>query len=88
MKVRVCFHDRCFDAVDFFSRFYRERSIRRPHLRTRMDPHRGQTVRRGYFYGDENAIVDFKYSSPPRLTWWVDHHTPADAAHFRAEHSA
>jgi hypothetical protein len=39
------------------------------------------------FDGDENAIVDFKYSSDPRLTWWFDHHqsaflTPEDAEIF------
>ena len=40
------------------------------------------------FDGDENAIVDFKYSSDrARITWWFDHHqsaflTPDDAAHF------
>jgi hypothetical protein len=44
------------------------------------------------FDGDENAIVDFKYSSNPKLTWWFDHHqsaflSPEDAAHFRAGHS-
>jgi len=44
------------------------------------------------FDGDENAIVDFKYSSSPRLTWWFDHHqsaflTPADAENFRADRS-
>ncbi len=44
------------------------------------------------FDGDENAIVDFKYSASPRVTWWFDHHqsaflTPADAAHFRNDHS-
>jgi hypothetical protein len=42
--------------------------------------------------GDENAIVDFKYSSSDRLTWWFDHHesaflSPADEAHFRADTS-
>jgi len=25
----------------------------------------------------ENAIVDFKYSASPRLTWWFDHHLSA-----------
>jgi hypothetical protein len=25
----------------------------------------------------ENAIVDFKYSSSPKLTWWFDHHLSA-----------
>src|SRR5260370_31308414 len=39
------------------------------------------------FIGDENAIVDFKYSASPRITWWFDHHlsaflTPADHQHF------
>ena len=42
--------------------------------------------------GDENAIVDFKYAATRKLTWWFDHHqsaflTPADEAHFRADHS-
>ena len=46
----------------------------------------------GVFDGDENAIVDFKYSSDPRLTWWFDHHqsaflTPEDAEHFRRDTS-
>ena len=46
----------------------------------------------GLFDGDENAIVDFKYSTDPRLTWWFDHHqsaflTPEDAEHFRADTS-
>src|SRR5207244_6084179 len=29
------------------------------------------------FDGDENAIVDFKYSPSERLTWWFDHHQSA-----------
>ena len=42
----------------------------------------------GLFDGDENAIVDFKYSNSPKVTWWFDHHqsaflTLADAEHFR-----
>ena len=44
------------------------------------------------FDGDENAIVDFKYSTSPRLTWWFDHHqsaflTPEDERHFRQDQS-
>jgi hypothetical protein len=36
----------------------------------------------------ENAIVDFKYSPSPQVTWWFDHHlsaflTPDDEAKFR-----
>jgi hypothetical protein len=41
------------------------------------------------FTGDENAIVDFKYSASPRITWWFDHHlsaflTPQDYENFKA----
>jgi hypothetical protein len=44
------------------------------------------------FDGDENAIVDFKYSSTPKLTWWFDHHqsaflSAADAEHYRSDGS-
>jgi hypothetical protein len=47
---------------------------------------------RDMFDGDENAIVDFKYSPSEKLTWWFDHHqsaflTPEDEAHFRADQS-
>jgi hypothetical protein len=39
------------------------------------------------FVDGENAIVDFKYSASPRVTWWFDHHqsaflTPADQQDF------
>src|SRR6202035_4159979 len=42
------------------------------------------------FNGDENAIVDFKYSSSPKITWWFDHHqsaflSPEDAEHFEQD---
>ena len=40
------------------------------------------------FDGDENAIVDFKYSASPKITWWFDHHesaflSPQDAENYR-----
>jgi len=52
----------------------------------------GQLFDEAMFDGDENAIVDFKYSSSERLTWWFDHHqsaflTEADAEHFRRDTS-
>ena len=48
-----------------------------------------RALRRSEFTGDENAIVDFKYSASPRITWWFDHHlsaflTPQDHEHFLA----
>jgi hypothetical protein len=90
--VRVFFHGKCFDgtaSAALFSRFYRER------IRTDADfqftglVHRaGALFNEADFDGDENAIVDFKYSSSPKITWWFDHHesaflTPEDAEHFR-----
>ena len=47
---------------------------------------------RADFDAPDNAIVDFKYSRDPRVTWWFDHHqsaflTPADAEHFKRENS-
>ncbi|MGB9195959.1 MAG: phosphoesterase [Terriglobales bacterium] len=96
MRVRVFYHDKCFDgacSAALFSRFYRER------IRSDVEfVYSGLLHRAGalfderQFDGDENAIVDFKYSSSPKITWWFDHHesaflTPADAAHFEQEQS-
>jgi hypothetical protein len=41
------------------------------------------------FVDGDNAIVDFKYSASPKVTWWFDHHqsaflTPADQQDFLA----
>ncbi len=96
MRVRVFYHDKCFDGASsaaLFSRFYRER------VRSDVDfvfsglLHRaGALFNEKDFDGDENAIVDFKYSSSPKITWWFDHHesaflSPADAAHFEQDQS-
>ena len=96
MKVRVCFHDRCFDGTSsaaIFTRFYRERvNPEAQFLYTGMTHKASQPFEEGTFDGDENAIVDFKYSSSPKLTWWFDHHQsaflkPEDVEHFRQDHS-
>jgi hypothetical protein len=94
--MRVFYHDKCFDGASsaaLFSRFYRER------IRSDVDfiysglLHRaGSLFDEKQFDGDENAIVDFKYSSSPHITWWFDHHesaflSPADAAHFEQDQS-
>ena len=96
VAVRLCFHDHCFDgaaSAAIFSRFYRERVNPHPEFHYSGMTHRAtQPFEDGIFDGDENVIVDFKYSSSPRVTWWFDHHqsaflTPADAAHFRDDRS-
>jgi hypothetical protein len=96
LRVRVCFHDKCFDGASsaaIFSRFYRERiNPKAEFFYTGMTHKASQPFEDGIFDGDENAIVDFKYSSSPDLTWWFDHHQsaflkPEDAEHFRNDHS-
>jgi len=96
VKVRLCFHDRCFDgavSAAVFYRFFHERIQPAAEFHFTGMTHRArQPFADGLFDGDENAIVDFKYSSSPRLTWWFDHHqsaflTPADAEHFRRDRS-
>jgi hypothetical protein len=37
----------------------------------------GRLFDESQFDGDENVIVDFKYSPSPRITWWFDHHESA-----------
>jgi hypothetical protein len=96
LKVRVFFHDKCFDgacSAALFARFYRERIRDDTTFVFSGLLHRaGALFDESQFDGDENAIVDFKYSSSPRITWWFDHHesaflSPADAAHFERDES-
>lgn len=96
MRVRVLYHDHCFDgaaSAAFFSRFIQ--GAFHPDAEfvfTGMAHKASQLFDPGLFDGDENAIVDFKYSPDPRLTWWFDHHQSAflnaeDAEHFRRDRS-
>jgi hypothetical protein len=96
LKVRVFYHDKCFDgacSAALFSRFYRERIHADADFVFSGLLHRaGALFDESHFDGDENAIVDFKYSSSPKITWWFDHHlsaflSAADAAHFERDQS-
>jgi len=96
MKVRVCFHDQCFDgacSAALFTRFYHACINSKAEMLYRGLVHRaGQLFTEDFFDGDENAIVDFKYSSSDKLTWWFDHHqsaflTAEDAEHFQRDRS-
>jgi hypothetical protein len=97
MNLRLLYHGHCFDGVASaatFTRFYKERIHPEADVEYAGLLHRpGNLFDEGMFDGDENAIVDFKYSASPQLTWWFDHHesaflTPQDEAHFRAAASA
>ena len=96
MRVRVLYHDHCFDgaaAAAFFSRFLEDKfHPRAEFLFTGLAHKASELFDDSMFDGDENAIVDFKYSPHPRLTWWFDHHQsaflqPADEEHFRQDAS-
>lgn len=94
MNCRVFYHDRCFDgacSASLFTRFHRECIG----TATTFDYH-GLAHKAGALFDEswtepqgENAIVDFKYSPLPQITWWFDHHqsafaTPEDEAQFRS----
>src|SRR5918997_1860895 len=96
MKVRILYHDHCFDgaaSAAFFSRFIQGRfHPGAEFFYTGMAHKAAQTFEDELFDGDENAIVDFKYASNPKLTWWFDHHqsaflNAADAEHWKQDTS-
>ncbi len=96
MRIKVFYHDKCFDgacSAALFMRFYHERIREHAEFEYQGLVHRaGALFNEADFTGDENAIVDFKYSPSPRITWWFDHHqsaflTPEDASHFEQQPS-
>jgi len=96
MRVRVLYHDHCFDgaaAAAFFTRFTRAQFYPgAEYFYTGLMHKASQIFEEHLFDGDENAIVDFKYSSHPKVSWWFDHHQSAflceeDAGHYRLNRS-
>ena len=96
LRVRVFYHDKCFDGASFCRAVLP--LLPGAHQQRCQFVFSGLLHRAGalfdekQFDGDENAIVDFKYSSSPKITWWFDHHqsaflTPEDAAHFEQDQS-
>jgi hypothetical protein len=93
-KVRVLYHDNCFDGVSsaaVFSRFYQGHIDPGAAIEYEGLTHKaGQHISEDLFIDGENAIVDFKYCATPKLTRWFDHHesaflSPQDEAHFRRD---
>ena len=96
MKLRILYHGNCFDGVSsaaIFTKFYKAKVHPEAEVAYTPTMHRaGNAFDPGQFDGDENAIVDFKYSPDPRLTWWFDHHQSAflskeDEENFLADRS-
>jgi hypothetical protein len=91
LNCRIFYHDKCFDgacSASVFTRFHRECVGKVDEYDYRGLVHRaGALFNEGDFIGGENAIVDFKYSASPKVTWWFDHHlsaflTPEDQKDF------
>ncbi len=94
MRVRILYHDHCFDgaaSAAYFSRFFQAKYDPKAMFEYTGLAHKAtQLFEDSLFDGDVNAIVDFKYSTSPRVTWWFDHHqsaflTPEDAEHWKRE---
>lgn len=90
--MRVFYHDHCFDgacSASLFTRFHRECIGNASRYEYRGLVHRAGSLfdESEFAPDDENAIVDFKFSASPRVTWWFDHHlsaflSPQDQAAF------
>jgi len=94
VKLKVLYHDNCFDgaaSAAVFARFYREAVDRAAEVAFLGVQHKqGDPFPRDAFDGDVNACVDFRFSPSPRLDWWFDHHVSAfqpetDRATFLAD---
>ena len=93
MKLRILHHDHCFDgfaSAAVFSRFFNEKMMPEAEIAYTGLAHKPnqKLIEEELFDGDQNAIVDFKYSPSPRLTWWFDHHqsaflSPEDESQYR-----
>lgn len=99
MEFRIAHHGYCFDgaaSAAVFTRFLRE---------TAREAAGASFSYRGLLYepsapppgeklvkGGVNAILDYRYTASPELTWYFDHHVsafqePGAEAHFRADTS-
>ena len=79
MNVVVGYHGHCFDGMAsaaLFARFVREREGPDVAVTYRGLDHQpgGSHVPEAILTGDVNAVVDFRYTTSPKLTWWFDHH--------------
>ena len=95
MRLKIFFHDNCFDGATsaaLFADFYRARHPGAEIALQGVQHRRGDPFAGLALDGDDNACVDFRYSADPRMSWWFDHHVsafqPPDLrAHFEADAS-
>lgn len=78
-KVTIAYHGHCFDGMSsaaVLTRFFRERMGEGTEFTYRGLDHQpgGSFVPTEVLDGEENAVVDFRYTVSPKLTWFFDHH--------------
>ena len=95
MRVAVATHGHCFDGMASaaaFTRLFRATRGDADFVYRACDYGTGgSAVPAAWLDGDENAILDFRYTALDRLTWWFDHHgtafrDDADRARFEGGH--
>lgn len=97
MHFVVASHGHCFDGLSsavLFTRLMQERGLTEAKFDYRacgygMNQQRSEEK---LLVGDENAILDYRFSSSPKLTWYFDHHrtafpSEAERAAFDAAHN-
>lgn len=98
MKLTIAYHGHCFDGMAsaaLVTRFLCEHeALAEAEVVYRGLDHQpgGSHVPEAVLDGDVNAVVDFRYSTSPKLTWWFDHHRTglvgeAEQEHFEADTS-
>lgn len=97
MNLHILFHNNCFDgacSASLFTKFHRECiGTATEYTYGGLQHKAGGGLDEAGFSGDENAIVDFKYSPSSKIGWWFDHHqsafmTEADRHHFEQHRKA
>lgn len=93
----VAYHGRCFDGM--CSAVAASRLLEAVHGPGLCFEYRGLDHQPGGSFvppevltGDLNAVVDFRYTTSPKLDWWFDHHGTGivgseERAHFESEHA-
>lgn len=98
MRFVVASHGHCFDGLSsavLFTRLMHERGLEQASFEYRACGYgtSQQRTEDKLLVGDENAILDYRFSASPKLTWYFDHHrtafqSDADRRAFEAAHSA
>lgn len=82
-SVLVCTHGHCFDGLvsaALFTRLHRALAGGRPHAYSYRSCGYGPGMSQipvKWLRGEENAILDFRFTESPRVTWYFDHHRTA-----------